>query len=117
MILKKNLICIRLSSLLTYNVENKRKNKTEEDRKASKRRSVAIPLTRIHILHRRRAKRGRGTIGYPPFRVSLCYGLESGTASAPQLPKWVRGRATRPAWRDGLAGKETEIGGPRVSIL
>lgn len=43
---------------------------------------MAIPLSRIHILHWRRAERGRGTIGYPPFRVSLCYGLESGTASA-----------------------------------
>lgn len=40
---------------------------------------MAIPLTRIHILHWRKAKRGRGTIGCPPFRVSLCYG-------------WVRGR-------------------------
>lgn len=35
---------------------------------------MAIPLTRIHILLWRRAERGRGTIGCPPFRVSLCYG-------------------------------------------
>lgn len=57
---------------------------------------VAIPLTRIHILHRRRA-RGKGnreTVGYPPFRVCLC---TTAGASALQLPEWVRGRATRPA--------------------
>lgn len=48
--------------------------------------------------------------------MCLCATVESGAASAPQLLKWVWGRATRPARRDGLGGKETEIGGAAESL-
>lgn len=85
----------------------------EGEPKGSGRRSVAIPLTRIHIPHRRSAERGegRGTVGYPPFRVCLCatvgslllYSFQSGYGDL----------ATRPARRVGVGGEgDRDRGGP-----
>lgn len=85
--------------------------------KGSGRRSVAIPLTRIHTLHRTSAEGGdRGTVGYPPFRVCLCamvgslllYSFQSGSGDAQQDPRGETSRRGR---------REREIGeGPPKSL-
>lgn len=85
---------------------------------------MAIPLTRIHILHRRRAERregGRGEqSGYPPFRVCLCATVEAGiAASAPQLPErgpgYARNNKARAEGRAG--GEEDRDRGPSPYII
>jgi len=58
--LKKNPDAVMYISPLCLHLRIGKKNEMRGRPKGSGRRSVAIPLTRIHILHRRSAERGRG---------------------------------------------------------
>lgn len=99
--------------------------------KGSGRRSVAIPLTRIHILHRRNAEGGgeggdRGTVGYPPFRVCLCttvgslllYSFQSESGDAQQDPRGGTRRVGGEGDRDRGPPSPYIISSPeRVAII
>lgn len=94
-----------------------KEKRDEKGPKGFRRRSVAIPLTRIHILQRRRAERGRGTIGCPPFRVSLCYDrVRDRFCSAASKVSLETGNKTRAEGRAGGKG-DRDRGPPSPYII